>query len=103
MKLWEQPARLPLVRHTLSAAAVRVLTMIAEGYENGDIAKEFGTTPQVIKNSIRQLYDYLGASNRAHAVAVCYQRGILRVEPIPAGEVCARCPLAPPGEHLKQV
>ena len=94
MKLWLESGRVNPQRLTLSADSVRILTRIAEGFENGDIAKEFATSNQVIKNAIRHLYDFLGASNRAHAVAICYQRGILQIEPRSLEEVCPRCPLA---------
>lgn len=74
MHLWTQ---------SLAPDATRILTLVAEGYENQDIARELGTNVQSIKNALRLLYDHLGASNRAHAVALCYQRGILKVSDSP--------------------
>lgn len=85
MQLWtptgdgRRRQRMHLWTLNLSPDALRILSMIADGYENRDIAKEFGTNVQNVKNALRALYDHLGASNRAHAVAICYQRGILKI------------------------
>lgn len=65
-----------------SETARQMLVMAAQGYCNEDIAKHFETSEQTVKNAFKDIYNYMGASNRAHAVVLCYERGILE---------CPRC------------
>src|SRR5947207_2289140 len=45
-------------------AAVRIVALIVQGYKNKEIATQLGTTEQVIKNYLRNVYDKIGVSDR---------------------------------------
>ncbi|HEU5450545.1 MAG TPA: LuxR C-terminal-related transcriptional regulator, partial [Terriglobales bacterium] len=40
------------------------VALIVQGYRNKDIAQQLGTTEQVIKNYLRNVYDKIGVSDR---------------------------------------
>jgi DNA-binding CsgD family transcriptional regulator len=42
----------------------RVIHLVAQGLKNQEVAKEIGTTKQVVKNYLRVIYDKLGFCNR---------------------------------------
>jgi len=52
------------VRDRLTAKELRIVTLIVQGYKNKEIAAQLGTTEQVIKNYLRNLYDKIGVSDR---------------------------------------
>lgn len=56
----------------------KVIEMIARGGMNSEIAEEFSTTEQVVKNAVGKLCDRFGAVNRANLVARAYKWGILK-------------------------
>lgn len=62
----------------LSPRARQVLRLLAEGFENKEIAIALRVTPETIKSHVKNLLTVLGAKNRAHAVAIAFRRGILR-------------------------
>lgn len=96
----------------LTSREFQVLTGMSRGLANLGIARELGLSDNTVKTHARRLFRTLGASDRAHAVAIGYQRGLLgsgtdeapvladisgRLEamvtslpPAPAG-VCPRC------------
>ena len=41
-----------------------IIRLVASGLNNKDIAREIGTTEQVVKNYLRVIYDKLGVWNR---------------------------------------
>lgn len=41
-----------------------IVSLVADGLQNRDIAVEVGTTEHVIKNKLRTIYDKLGFWNR---------------------------------------
>lgn len=61
----------------LSPREVEVLRLIAEGLDNNEIAAKLFIAPDTVKTHVGRLFDRLGASNRAHAVARGYERRIL--------------------------
>lgn len=67
---------------------LQVLRMIAEGKTNAAIGRELGISEQTVKGRVRTLFDDLGARDRAHAVALGYQRGLLSL-----GNHAPTCPL----------
>ena len=52
------------VRDRLSAKELRIVALIVQGYKNKEIASQLGTTEQVIKNYLRNVYDKIGVSDR---------------------------------------
>ncbi|MBW8724356.1 MAG: response regulator transcription factor [Inquilinus limosus] len=51
-----------------------LLERLAEGLSNEGLARRFGLSPNTVKFHLRNLYEKLGAANRAQAVAVLLQR-----------------------------
>jgi DNA-binding NarL/FixJ family response regulator len=52
------------VRDRLTAKELRVVSLIVQGFKNKEIATRLGTTEQVIKNYLRNVYDKVGVSDR---------------------------------------
>ncbi|MGE0406652.1 MAG: response regulator transcription factor [Candidatus Korobacteraceae bacterium] len=52
------------VRDRLTPKELRIVALIVQGYKNKDIATHLGTTEQVIKNYLRNVYDKIGVSDR---------------------------------------
>src|SRR6202142_4453135 len=51
-------------RARLTAKELRIVALIVQGYKNKEIASQLGTTEQVIKNYLRNVYDKIGVSDR---------------------------------------
>jgi DNA-binding NarL/FixJ family response regulator len=52
------------VRDRLTAKELKIVALIVQGFKNKDIAVQLGTTEQVIKNYLRNVYDKIGVSDR---------------------------------------
>jgi DNA-binding NarL/FixJ family response regulator len=65
----------------LTEREVRVLRLIAEGKKDKEIARSLGQSLRTIRRDVTRLYEKLGASNRAQAIALASRRGL-----IPSGE-----------------
>src|SRR5438270_477737 len=52
------------VRDRLTAKELRIVALIVQGYKNKENATQLGTTEQVIKNYLRNVYDKIGVSDR---------------------------------------
>ena len=52
------------VRDRLTPKELRIVALIVQGYKNKEIAVQLGTTEQVIKNYLRNVYDKIGVSDR---------------------------------------
>ncbi|MFD9393360.1 response regulator [Streptomyces sp. NPDC060000] len=61
----------------LSAREREVLTLVARGTSNREIASELFISEATVKTHLTHLYAKLGVGDRAAAVAVAYERGIL--------------------------
>jgi DNA-binding NarL/FixJ family response regulator len=61
----------------LSARQAEVLRLVAEGLSNGQIASRTGLTERTVKFHVNAIFNKLGAENRAQAVALAAQRGLL--------------------------
>ncbi|AIS02274.1 response regulator [Streptomyces glaucescens] len=62
---------------TLSAREREVLALVAKGTSNREIARELFISEATVKTHLTHLYGKLGVRDRAAAVAVAYDRGIL--------------------------
>ncbi|MEV0482921.1 response regulator transcription factor [Streptomyces sp. NPDC050508] len=61
----------------LSAREREVLVLVAKGTSNREIARELFISEATVKTHLTHLYGKLGVKDRAAAVAVAYERGIL--------------------------
>ena len=52
------------VRDRLTPKELRIVALIVQGFKNKEIAAQLGTTEQVIKNYLRNVYDKIGVSDR---------------------------------------
>ena len=59
--------------HGLSAREVEVMSLIADGQTNGEIAAHLFLAEKTVKNHVRRIYSKLGVSSRSAAIA--YWRG----------------------------
>lgn len=57
--------------------AERLLPYLQRGCSNAQMAKELGYAEDTIKSYLRLLYKWLGASNRAQAVAIGLKKGYI--------------------------
>jgi DNA-binding NarL/FixJ family response regulator len=61
----------------LSPAEVRVLSLIAEGNTNKEIAAVLSVTEDAVKGQVRNILSKLGANDRTQAVTMALKRGII--------------------------
>ncbi|GII02237.1 response regulator [Planobispora takensis] len=54
-----------------------VLALIARGHANGEIAERLGVSPSTVKNHVTSLFAKIGARDRAQAVIVAYETGLV--------------------------
>ncbi len=54
-----------------------IITCIAQGKRNKEIAFQLGTTEQVIKNYLRKIYQKLGVSDRLELALYCLHNKII--------------------------
>ncbi|MGW3565811.1 response regulator [Streptomyces sp. NPDC000941] len=66
-----------LTVEVLSAREREVLELVAKGTSNREIARELFISEATVKTHLTHLYRKLGVKDRAAAVAVAYDRGIL--------------------------
>jgi DNA-binding NarL/FixJ family response regulator len=69
----------------LTAREVEILTLVARGATNGDVARRLWVTEQTVKFHLRNIYRKLNVTNRTHASHLAFASGLVRAEPEPAG------------------
>jgi DNA-binding NarL/FixJ family response regulator len=57
------------VPHGLSAREVEVMSLIADGQTNGEIAARLFLAEKTVKNHVRRIYSKLGVGSRPAAIA----------------------------------
>ena len=62
---------------TLIERETRILYCIVDGMTNLQMAETLGVTGSTIKNQVTVIFGKLNAHNRAHAVALAMQRGLI--------------------------
>ena len=55
--------------HGLSAREVEVMSLIADGQTNGEIAARLFLAEKTVKNHVRRIYSKLGVGSRSAAIA----------------------------------
>jgi DNA-binding NarL/FixJ family response regulator len=71
---------------TLSPRERGVLRLVAAGLSNRQIAEALSISERTVKFHVTALFNKLGADNRAQAVAIAAERGLLRSGPPIPGE-----------------
>lgn len=61
----------------LTAREMQVLTLISHGQSNPEIGKHLFLSEDTVKTHCRRIFRKLGVRDRAHAVAIGYERGLL--------------------------
>jgi DNA-binding NarL/FixJ family response regulator len=61
----------------VSDRELEVLRLVAAGHTNRGVAKALFISEATVKTHLLHLYDKLGARDRASAVAIAYERGLL--------------------------
>ena len=67
------------VQHALTPREVEVLSLVAQGMANKEIADRLGTSDGTIRIHLQHILSKLGASDRTHAVTIALPRGIFRL------------------------
>jgi DNA-binding NarL/FixJ family response regulator len=68
-------------KNRLTDKEMLIVSCVAQGMKNKDIAREIGTTEQVIKNYLRRVYDKLGVSDRLELALYCVHHRLLENAP----------------------
>ena len=63
----------------LSTRERDVLELLAEGYDNSDIAARLYLSPSTVKNHASKLFDKLGVENRVQAATFALRNGLVSV------------------------
>jgi DNA-binding NarL/FixJ family response regulator len=63
----------------LTPREVEVLSFVAQGLANKDIAERLGTASGTVKMHVQRILEKLGAADRTHAVTIAIRRGILHL------------------------
>jgi len=108
----EQASQLnsPVPRVRLNEKEMLIISGVARGMKNKDIASEIGTTEQVVKNYLRKIYDKLGVADRLELALYCVQHRILdsiatqgparpRTKAAAAAEDAGSSVVTPPGRN----
>jgi ATP/maltotriose-dependent transcriptional regulator MalT len=66
-------------RRPLTDREIQVLSLIADGLTNEEVAHKLGIARHTVKSHMSHILDALGALNSAHAVAIAHCRG--QIEP----------------------
>jgi DNA-binding NarL/FixJ family response regulator len=81
----------PRTKSRISEKELLIISCVTQGMRNKEIAKEVGTSEQVIKNYLRKIYDKLGVSDRLELALYCIHHGLLQSrdqsQALPAGEL----------------
>ena len=63
---------------SLSQRHLDILASVAQGQSNSDIAKQFGVSEVAIKKQLSAIFERLGVTNRAEAVALALKKQMLK-------------------------
>ena len=68
----------PTPRTDLLPRDIEALALVAAGFSNDQIAEHLGCTTGAVCAVVRRVFQRLGTTSRAHAVALGFRRGIIR-------------------------
>jgi DNA-binding NarL/FixJ family response regulator len=63
----------------LTPTEVRVLSLIAEGNANKEIAAQLSISEETVKGQVRNILSKLSANDRTHAAMIALKRGIIEI------------------------
>jgi DNA-binding NarL/FixJ family response regulator len=66
-------------KSALTPREIEVLTLVATGLANKEIAHKLGTADGTVKIHVQNILSKLNASDRTHAVTIAVQRGIIQL------------------------
>ena len=69
-----------MIRPTLTPRELDVLRLVSRGRTNKEIAAAMFVSEETVKSHMKGLFQKLGVHDRAEAIAVALQRGLLRLE-----------------------
>jgi len=85
VRLWRRPAGAPedvdpdaSQRLKISERELEVLTLLAAGSSNKEIARRLEVSPNTIKTHIARLFEKLGAKRRTQAILRARELGVIR-------------------------
>jgi len=67
----------PRPKNRLNDKELLIISCVAQGMRNKEIAQEVGTTEQVIKNYLRKIYDKLGVTDRLELALYCVHHRLM--------------------------
>jgi DNA-binding NarL/FixJ family response regulator len=70
-------AKLDTERLNLTLREIQILEFLSEGKSNKEIAAVLSISDETVKTHLKRLYDKLGASDRAQAVAIALRQSII--------------------------
>jgi DNA-binding NarL/FixJ family response regulator len=70
-------ATAPLASRELTRRELEVLQLIADGLTSGPIAARLWLSVETVKSHVCAIHTKLGATSRAHAVAIAFRQGLL--------------------------
>ena len=70
-------AKLRADKSVLSVREIQVLELLAGGSTNKEIAQRLAISDETVKSHLKRLYDKLGASDRAEAVAIALRQNLI--------------------------
>jgi DNA-binding NarL/FixJ family response regulator len=71
------PSTPPAALAELTAREVEVLTLIAKGFSNGEIAVELVLSQATVKTHVKRIFGKLGVRDRVQAVVLAYEAGLV--------------------------
>jgi len=77
LKRFAHDARTAETRRSLTLREMQILECLADGESNKSIGRRFSVAEETIKTHLRNLYEKLGASDRAHAVAIALRQRLI--------------------------
>ena len=75
----------------LSEKEMLIISGVTQGMKNKDIAREVGTTEQVVKNYLRKIYDKLQVADRLELALYSMHHRLLDGYIVPGGGECRSC------------
>jgi DNA-binding NarL/FixJ family response regulator len=88
------------VRDRLTPKELKIVALIVQGFKNKEIAALLGTTEQVVKNYLRNVYDKIGVSDRLELALFTIHHRILAEAAAASAASMRAVQAAPPSEPV---